>query len=121
MKIKEIPGPIPGTTLKGWTVYQVANSDLVVGMDHEPVVAKAHGGSYSQCWGEKYPDTTSAEPQLKPWECTVAPWWRNRDTLDISFTADRAEGLAARRQRATSRRRNRRCSTPRSSPMFAVR
>jgi hypothetical protein len=83
--IKEIPGAIPGTDLKGWTVYQVADSDLVVGMDREPVVAKVHSGKYSECWGEEYPDTTSAEPELHAWECTVAPWWGNRKILDTPF------------------------------------
>jgi hypothetical protein len=83
--VKTIPGPIPGTKLEGWKVYQVANSDLVVGMHQEPVVAKVHGGDYSKCWGTPFPDSTSAEPHLPAWECTVAPWWTDRSKLDIAF------------------------------------
>src|SRR5205814_5539879 len=37
-KIKEIPAAVPGTDLKTWTIYEVANSDLVEGMSVEPVV-----------------------------------------------------------------------------------
>jgi hypothetical protein len=83
--VKDIPGPIPNTQLKGWKVYQVANSDLVVGMDQEPVVAKVHAGKYSQCWGSPFPDTTRSEPHLPAWECTVAPWWTDRAQLDVAF------------------------------------
>ncbi len=83
--VRTIPGPIPGTQLKGWKVYQVANSDLVVGMHQEPVVATAHGGNYSKCWGTPYPDSTTPEPHLPAWECTVAPWWTDRSELDTAF------------------------------------
>jgi hypothetical protein len=89
--VKDIPqapsiaGP-SGSKLSDWKVYQVADSDLVVGMRQVPVVAKLRGGSYSQCWGEPVPDTTSSEPHLEPWECTVAPWWVNRNALDVEFT-----------------------------------
>jgi hypothetical protein len=84
--IKTIPGAIEGTDLKGWNVYEVANSDLVVGMSREPVVAKVHGGTYSRCWHDENPDPSSPEPELGPWECTVAPWWETRSLLDTPFT-----------------------------------
>jgi hypothetical protein len=88
--VKVIPQnpPIDGPSqskLREWRVYQVAGSDLVVPMDVEPVVAKVRGGSYSTCWGEDYSDP-SHEPKLGAWECTVAPWWRDRALLDVPFT-----------------------------------
>ena len=83
--VKTIPGAIPSTSLKGWKVYQVANSDLVVGMNQEPVVATVHSGSYSQCWGSPFPDSTTPEPHLPAWECTAAPWWTDRSKLDVAF------------------------------------
>ena len=50
-----IAGPAPDTELKDWKVYEVANSDLVVGMDREPVVVTSLAGgrpTYSKCWGQ---------------------------------------------------------------------
>jgi hypothetical protein len=86
-KIKEISAPVPGTDLKTWTVYQVANSDLVEGMSVEPVVAtNMHAGKYSKCWGVAYDDTSSSEPELGPWECAAAPWWVNPNELNAPFT-----------------------------------
>jgi hypothetical protein len=79
-----ISGP-SGSKLSAWKVYEVANSDLVVGMGEQPVVAALHGGKYSQCWNQPFPDTTTREPQLAPWECTVAPWWMDGKALDVAF------------------------------------
>ncbi|HWS47905.1 MAG TPA: hypothetical protein VN636_18730 [Acidimicrobiia bacterium] len=83
--VKDIPGEIPGTQLKGWKVYEVANSDLVVGMSQEPVIAKTHAGSYSKCWNQPWGDSTTPEPQLGSWECTTAQWWQNRATLGVAY------------------------------------
>jgi len=79
-----ISGP-SNSKLSEWKVYEVADSDLVVGMNEQPVVASTHAGTYSQCWGQPYPDTTTREPELGAWECTVAPWWMNSNTLDVAF------------------------------------
>ena len=38
-----------------WKVYEVANSDLVVGMDQVPVVAKLHGGDVLEVLGQAVP------------------------------------------------------------------
>jgi hypothetical protein len=87
--IKTIPQnpPIAGPQneqLSDWKVYQVADSDLVQGLDTMPVVASPlHGGSYSQCWNQPWPDPSSPEPRLEGWECTAAPWWNNKDQQDI--------------------------------------
>jgi len=82
--VKTIPGEIAGTDLKGWKVYQVDNSDLVVGMSTEPVVLTGlHGGKYSKCWGQPSPDTPEAK--LDAWECTTAPWWQNRAELSTMY------------------------------------
>ena len=94
-RVKVIPGPIPNTSLKAWTVYEVKDSDLVVGMDREPVVAKLHGGKYSKCWNAPNPDPSSSEPVLEGWECTVAPWWMNRDLIDTPFAQTGPKSWAA--------------------------
>jgi hypothetical protein len=84
--VRDIPGEVAGTTLKGWKVYQVANSDLVVGMAQQPfVVTNTTGGKYSKCWGQPNPDPSSPEPQLGGWECTTAPWWSSRAELDTPY------------------------------------
>ena len=86
-----ISGP-QGSKLSDWNVYQVKDSEFVQGMDTIPVVANPlHGGSYTDCWGQQWPDPhnpANPEPQLGPWECTVAPWWINANDLDIAFAQD---------------------------------
>ncbi len=52
-----IPGPSPDKQLTNWKVYEVANSDLVVGLDKEPVVLTSlpsgkKNRTYSKCWGQ---------------------------------------------------------------------
>jgi 6-pyruvoyl-tetrahydropterin synthase related domain len=84
--VRTIPD-LDGRDPKGWKVYEVGNSPLVVGMSEEPVVAATHGGTYSQCWGSKWPDTTSSEPRLEAWECANGPWWNNRLELSKLFAA----------------------------------
>jgi hypothetical protein len=81
-----IAGPAPDNQLKDWKVYEVANSDLVVGLDKEPVVLTGmKSGSYSKCWGVAPPPKGTSEAQLKdPWECTTAPWWD--DTAKLATT-----------------------------------
>jgi hypothetical protein len=82
-----IPGPAPDKQLKDWKVYEVANSDLVVGLDKVPVVLTGlKGGSYSNCWGVAPPNAGTTEAQLNdPWECTTAPWWVNRAKLATTY------------------------------------
>jgi hypothetical protein len=83
-----IPAP-SSSQLSEWRVYQVANSDLVVGMDQQPVVVTdLKGDTYSKCWDTTFNDTLNAEPELSPWECTTAPWWTDRDALDTLYAAD---------------------------------
>jgi hypothetical protein len=88
--IKEIEQSPPlagpqGSKLAKWKVYEVADSDLVVGMDQVPVVAATHAGEYSDCWNEEYQSDPRFEPHLEAWECTVAPWWTDREALDVMF------------------------------------
>jgi hypothetical protein len=81
-----ISAPSPDKELKDWKVYQVANSDLVVGMSEEPVVVtQLRGGSQSKCWGTNPPGPGSQEPHLPGWECTTAPWWRSRTLLKTAY------------------------------------
>jgi hypothetical protein len=93
--VKDIPqnppiaGPPPDTQLKDWKVYEVANSDLVVGMNREPVVLTGLASgrvSYSKCWGTTWDKASGAEPMMQDgWECTTAPWWTNRDELATAY------------------------------------
>lgn len=93
--VKDIPqnppiaGPSPDKQLKDWKVYQVAGSDLVVGMDREPVVLTGLSSSeqkYSKCWNTTWDPTSGAEPMMQDgWECTTAPWWMNRDELSTPY------------------------------------
>ncbi len=84
-----IAGPAPDKELKDWKVYEVANSDLVVGMDHEPVVLTSLPGgrpTYSKCWGQAWDPANGAEPRMQDgWECTTAPWWVNRNVLSTAY------------------------------------
>jgi hypothetical protein len=81
-----IAAPSPEKELKEWKVYEVANSDLVVGLDKEPlVVTGLKGGSYSKCWNQGTPDPSTSEAQLAAWECTTAPWWVDRTRLNTTY------------------------------------
>ncbi|MDQ1457227.1 MAG: hypothetical protein QOH28_2847 [Actinomycetota bacterium] len=93
--VKDIPqnppiaGPPPDKELKDWKVYQVANSDLVVGMDREPVVLTSLPSGrpkYSKCWDQTWDPSSGAEPRMQDgWECTTAPWWVNREALSTAY------------------------------------
>ncbi len=84
-----IAGPAPDKELSDWKVYEVANSDLVVGLRKEPVVitALAKGRpTYSSCWNQAWNSASGAQPRMQDgWECTTAPWWVNRDTLGTAY------------------------------------
>ena len=85
-----IPGPAPDAQLSDWKVYEVANSNLVVGMSTEPVVLTAlPSGSpkYSSCWDQTWAATSGPEPRmLDGWECKTAPWWDNRAELATAYS-----------------------------------
>jgi hypothetical protein len=85
LKLVKVIPDVDGAEPKGWNVYEVADSDQVVGMTQEPAVVKTHAGSYSKCWDTKYNDTSSPEPQLSGWECTAAPWWTDRDKVNTAY------------------------------------
>jgi hypothetical protein len=94
--VKEIPGEVQGTDLKGWRIYEVADSDLVEGMKTEPIVADVHPGKYSECWGQPWPDPNIREALLEQgWECDMAPAWMNRDLIDVPFVEGPPPGLRA--------------------------
>jgi hypothetical protein len=94
--IKAIPGEIQGTDLKGWRVYQVADSDLVEGLTTEPIVADVHKGTYSECWDTPWNDTVNREALLEQgWECDMAPAWMDEDLIDIPFIEAPSSGLRA--------------------------
>ncbi|MDQ1478126.1 MAG: hypothetical protein QOE62_3355, partial [Actinomycetota bacterium] len=95
--VKDIPqnppiaavGPAPDKELADWKVYEVANSDLVVGLSKEPVVLTSLPSGrpkYSTCWGVAHDPAPSADPEMQDgWECTTAPWWVNRDELGTAY------------------------------------
>jgi hypothetical protein len=81
--------PAPDKELKDWKVYQVAGSDVVVGLDHEPVVLTSLPTSklkYSQCWNQAWNASAGPEPHMQDgWECATAPWWENRSELGTAY------------------------------------
>jgi hypothetical protein len=93
--VKDIPqnpsiaGPPPDKELKDWKVYEVANSDLVIGLDHEPIVLTSLPGGrpkYSACWSRAWDAASGDEPRMQDgWECTTAPWWVNRSELGTAY------------------------------------
>jgi hypothetical protein len=81
-----LAAPSPDKQLKQWNVYEVAGSDLVTGMEQEPVVlTNLDKTKYSDCWGQPWTDTSSSEAELNKWECAVAPWWNSRQLQKIPF------------------------------------
>jgi hypothetical protein len=94
--VKDIPqnppiaGPSPDKELKDWKVYEVANSDLVVGLDHEPVVLtslQSGQPKYSTCWGKPWDVASGSEPRMQDgWECQTAPWWVNSNELGTAYS-----------------------------------
>jgi hypothetical protein len=71
-----------GQEPKGWKIYEVKNAlPLVTGLSVEPLVVKTHAGSYQQCWGQQW-GQTSPMPHLGSWECSAAPWFTKRAQLD---------------------------------------
>ncbi len=95
--VKDIPqnppiaavGPAPDKELSDWKVYEVANSDLVVGMTKEPVVLTSLPSgrpTYSKCWNVAHDPAPGADPPMQDgWECTTAPWWVNRAELSTAY------------------------------------
>lgn len=82
-------GPAPDKELTDWKVYEVSNSDLVVGMSKEPVVLTSVPSGrprYSNCWNLAHDPAPGADPQMQDgWECVTAPWWVNRDELSTVY------------------------------------
>ncbi len=80
--------------LKDWKIYEVANSDLVVGLDREPVVAHRaaeRSADVLEVLGPTVGPASGAEPRMQDgWECAAAPWWMNRDRARQGVTRSRA-------------------------------
>jgi hypothetical protein len=71
---------------KGWNIYEVQDSALVQGLPYQPVVAKTHAGTTSQCFDTSPPGQGVHDPELGDWECSAAGWWTNRNDLDVAWT-----------------------------------
>jgi hypothetical protein len=78
-----------GADPKGWKVYEVAGSDLVQGLEYEPVVATTHAGTTSSCFDQPPPQAGSGvhDPELGAWECTAAGWFKDTSLLNRPFAA----------------------------------
>jgi hypothetical protein len=75
-----------GADPKGWRVYEVADSELVQGLKYEPVVAKTHAGTRSECFDLEPPPEGADDPKIGEWECDAANWWSG-ENLDIPWAA----------------------------------
>ena len=76
-----------GVDPRGWYIYEVQDAPLVEGLKTEPVVASLHGGRTSDCFGTPAPQDEKSNPNLRPWECSAASWWRNAALLDTMWTS----------------------------------
>jgi hypothetical protein len=83
-----------GLDPKGWKVYEVAGSDLVQGLDYQPVVVHPHAGTTSSCFGQPPPNNGTRDPELGAWECTAAGWFKDADLLDTPWAASGPEEWA---------------------------
>jgi hypothetical protein len=72
-----------GVDPKGWKVYEVQGSELVEGLRYQPVVARTHAGTTSECFDQ--PTPTGRDPELGAWECSAAQWYRDDALLDIPW------------------------------------
>jgi hypothetical protein len=79
-----------GVDPKGWKVYEVDGSELVQGLDVEPVVAATRAGTTSECFGTTPPTPGSGvrDPELGAWECSAAAWWRDGADIDRPWAED---------------------------------
>ncbi len=78
---------LDGADPKGWKVYEVSGSDLVQGLEYEPVVAATNAGTTSECFGTAPPVDGTRDPELGAWECSAAGWYTNDELLDRPWTA----------------------------------
>jgi hypothetical protein len=76
-----------GQEPNGWTVYEIAGSELVQGLRYEPVVATTHAGTTSECFDQAAPAAGARDPELGAWECSAAAWFKNEELLDVPWTA----------------------------------
>ncbi|HEX5096520.1 MAG TPA: hypothetical protein VFX21_10920, partial [Acidimicrobiia bacterium] len=70
-----------GADPRGWYIYEVQDAPLVEGLASEPVVAKLHSGSKSECFGTPPEQDKKQDPHLDAWECSAASWWRTASLL----------------------------------------
>jgi hypothetical protein len=70
----------------GWNIYEVKGQATVAPLAFEPVVATAHAGTQSQCFG-RAPVAGQEDPELGPWECLGVGWWNDPSALDRPIAA----------------------------------
>jgi hypothetical protein len=75
---------LDGKPPSGWSIYRVAESPTVQALAYEPVVVDdVHEAPSWECNGQAEPiDTTTAESEYSPWECTAVPWFNDPNALD---------------------------------------
>jgi hypothetical protein len=121
---------LDGKPPSGWTIYRVADSPTVQALAYEPVVVDdLHAAPSWRCEGAPKPvDTTSAESEFSPWECTAVPWFNDPAALERPLTDGgpaawkRADAAIARetRKRALPRVQVSNLRTTESSVAFDV-
>ena len=73
----------------GWTIYEVADSELVVPLAYQPVVVDGmHEDPNWKCEGKPPPPAGTKADELGAWECTAVPWFDDPTALDRPLTAD---------------------------------
>jgi hypothetical protein len=70
----------------GWNIYRVKGAATVAPLPYEPVVATAHAGTQSECFGRPVAKGQE-DPELGAWECMAAGWWNDPAALDRPIAA----------------------------------
>jgi hypothetical protein len=71
----------------GWTIYQVADSELVAPISYQPVLVDGiHADPNWKCEGKAPPPAGATADELSAWECTAVPWFDDPAAFDRPLT-----------------------------------
>ena len=82
-----------GLDPKGWKVYEVAGSELVQGLDYQPVVVQPHAGTDVVVLRPAPAEQRHRDPELGAWECTAARVVQGRRSPRHAVDGIGTEGL----------------------------